>query len=127
MALTLETSARNASADAIAALFDVGTAALGGGVLLKDSTTLLVTLILSDPAFGAASVGVATMDNTPEPENTAVAAGDADVSEFVNRDGTLFMSGSAGTSGAEVNLDNVSIAIGQTVKLTDGTLTMPAS
>lgn len=127
MALTIGTPARNAACNAIVDLLDAGSANAAGACVLRDGAIELVTIPFNNPAFGNAATGVATMDNTPEPQANAIADGDADVAEFIDRDETVVMSGTAGTSGAEVNLDNVSIANGQLVKLTTGTCTVPAS
>ena len=74
MATRLPTAARNAACDAVVDLLDAGA---GAGTIKiytgsqpasandAASGTLLATITLSDPAFGAASTGVATMAGTP--------------------------------------------------------------
>lgn len=124
MAVTLSTTARNAACDAVVDLVDGGAAA--GKVRIRASSTTLVDITLSDPAFGAASSGVATAAGLPK-SGTAVAAGTADNFQVLDSDNNVIWSGTAGTSGTDMILDNTSIANGQTVNLTAFTHTQPAS
>jgi hypothetical protein len=73
---TLGTPARNAACNAIVDLIDAGASGTGY-VEIRDSTTVLVTIQLQDPAFGASSTGTATLLGVPL-SGTAAAAGDAD-------------------------------------------------
>lgn len=127
MVLTLATAARNAAADAVVDLLDAGAADPAGDLVIYDGATPLVTIPFNNPAFGAAAAGVATMDNTPQPSATAGATGTADNCEFRDRDNTVVMTGAVSTAGAEVNLNTTSITSGDTVTITDGTYTQPAS
>lgn len=124
MAVTLSTAARNAACDAVVDLVDGGAAA--GKVRIRASSTTLVDITLSDPAFGAASSGVATAAGLPL-SGTAGAAGTADNFQVLDSDNNVIWSGTAGTSGTDMILDNTSIANGQTVNLTAFTHTQPAS
>lgn len=82
--------------------------------------TLLVTCTLSG-AFGTDANGTLTLGTvTP---GTAVATGTAQFFRIFQSDGTtVVMDGSVGTSGADMNLDNTSINITQTVDITGGTI-----
>src|SRR5687768_13225294 len=85
MAFRLATTARNAAADGIVDLLDAGAGAATieirtGSQPATPNTaatgTLLVTFTMADPAFGAASTGVATAASLPR-TGTGVAAGTA--------------------------------------------------
>jgi hypothetical protein len=82
--------------------------------------TLLVTCTLAG-AFGTDTDGTLTL-GTVNP-GTAVATGTAQFFRIFKSDGTtVVMDGSVGTSGADMNLDNTSINITQTVDITGGTI-----
>jgi hypothetical protein len=72
----LGTAARNAACDGIVDLVDAGVSGTGY-VEIRDRTTVLVTIQLQDPAFGAAAAGVATLIGVPL-SGTAGATGTAD-------------------------------------------------
>jgi hypothetical protein len=81
---------------------------------------LLVTCTLAG-AFGTDTDGTLTL-GTVNP-GTAVATGTAQFFRIFKSDGTtVVMDGSVGTSGADMNLDNTSINITQTVDITGGTI-----
>lgn len=124
MAVTLSTAARNAACDAVVDLVDGGGGA--GKVRIRASSTTLVDITLANPAFGSASVGVATAASLPK-SGTASATGTADNFQVLDFANTVLWSGSAGTSGTDMILDNASIASGQTVNLTAFTHTQPAT
>ena len=124
MAITLGTTARNAACDAVVDLVDGGSGA--GKVRIRASTTTLVDIALADPAFGAASAGVASAAGLPK-SGTASAGGTADNFQVLDSDNNVLWSGTAGTSGTDMILDNAVIASGQTVNLTAFTHTQPAS
>jgi hypothetical protein len=129
MAWRLATSARNAAADAIGTLVDAGPAA--GTLKIYTGTqpatpntaatgTLLATVTLVDPAFGAAATGVKTLADPP----AATGVGDGTAGWFRIADST----GAAvvdGAVGSELTLSTNTISIGVTVDITGGTMTMP--
>ena len=132
MALRISTSARNAAADAIADLVDAGTGA--GTLRIYTGTqpatpntavtgTLLATVTLVDPAFGAASTGVVTLADPGSV--TGAADGTAGWFRVYDSDSNAVFDGACGTSGAELNLNTTTISTGVTVDITGGTLTMP--
>lgn len=138
MATRISTAARNAAADAIAALIDVGAA--NGYVEIRTgaqpanpgtaaSGTLLVTIQLNEPAFGAASTGVVTADVSPALTAAAVAAGTAGWFRAYDDNDLAVIDGSCGavSSGEDMELSNTSIASGQDVTITSWTMTMPES
>lgn len=126
MTISISTDARDACVDAVAALIDGGAGA--GKIVIQDATTPLVSIALSDPAMGASSGGTATGASFPK-NAAATDDGTADNFEVQDSDDTMVVAGSVGldSSGADMELDNVNIASGQTVTLTSFTMTMPAS
>lgn len=84
------------------------------------SQTLLVSLTVSG-TFGTDSNGTITLATVTN--GTAVATGTASFFRIVKSDGTtVVMDGSVGTSGSDMNLNNTSIASGQTVSISAGTI-----
>jgi len=82
--------------------------------------TLLVALNVSG-SFGTDSNGTITMSSVTSA--TAVATGTATFFRITKSDNsTVVMDGSVGTSGTDMILDNTSIATGQTVSITSGTI-----
>lgn len=123
-------AAANAACDAMAALLNGGSIKIytvGSGVpatvaaAISDQV-LLATLPLSATAFGSASSGVATA-NTITSDSAADATGTAAFFRGVNSGGTAVVQGLVGTSGADMNLNSVSLQSGATVSITSWTLT----
>lgn len=120
MAITLQTNARNAACDAIAALHD------GGTLEFQTSADAEVaTVTFGATAFGAAATGVATA-------NAITADSDAtggETTKFVTKTSAAaeILGGSVGTSGTDIVIDNTTVAAGVTVDLTAFTITVPAS
>lgn len=136
MATRLSTAARNAAANAIIQLIDAGPAAgtlqlrTGGQPASANDPatgTLLATFTLADPAFGAAALGVATLDTTPVLSTTGVADGSAGWFRVADSTGATVGDGAVGTSGQQLNLNTTTISVGVTVEISAGTATMPAS
>lgn len=143
MATRLSTAARNAAADAVVDLVDGGS---GAGVIriytgtqpagpgTTATGTLLAEFTLSDPAFGAAGTGVATLDVSPALTDTGIADGTAGWFRILDSTeaaatglGVLDGSVTASGGGGELELNTVSISTGVTVEIVSGTVTMPAS
>jgi hypothetical protein len=84
------------------------------------SQTMLASLPVSG-SFGTDSNGTITLSAVTAA--TAVATGTASFFRIFKSDGTtVVMDGSVGTSGTDMILDNTSIATGQTVSITSGTI-----
>ena len=123
MALTLgnptwETAARNALADAFDTLVNTGSGT--ATLVLRNSTTVLATFNLADPAFGAAATGVITLAGTPL--STTASAGSEttpDNYQIFDQDSNLVASGTVTGTGA--------ITSGETVNLNSFSITIPAS
>lgn len=132
--LTLTTALRSAIADLIVDSLDAGAGA--GTVAIRSGTrpvdpattatgTLLATVTLIDPAFGAASGGAATI---ADPVGvSAVATGTATWFRAFDSNGAACFDGlvTATGGGGDLTLTTVSIVTAMTVDITGGTITMP--
>ena len=134
MALTtqISTAARNAMADALAALLNTGfidiydgSQPAGPGTAIT-SQTKLAHLPLSATAFGSSSGGVATA-NAITTEN-AIATSTASWFRAYKADGTTaVIDGSVGTSGCNINVNSTAFVSGAPVSVSAFTLTEPAA
>lgn len=131
--MKISTAARSAACDAIVDLLDAGasaaTLAIRTGspptnVSDADSGTLLATLTFSDPAFGAASSGVATADTITSDTNVD-ASGTAGHFRAKDSDSNTILQGTVGTSGADLNFNTVSFVAGGTAAISSLTVTVP--
>lgn len=121
---------RSAMCDALVDSLDAGSGAGKVKIYTTAKGTLLATVTLNDPAFGAASNGVATVSTTPAaPTGSAVADGDSAVCEFLDSDNNIKFEGTvtATGGGGTLTLADVTLANGSTVNITGGTITMPAA
>ena len=125
----ISTTVRNAMCDALVDAIDVGSTDATGDLSIWTAAfaTLLATPLFANPAFGAAAAGVATASAiTSEP--SAPATGSAAVLRIRDRDNAAVVEGTVSTSGADLNLNTVSITTADVVSITDfATITMPAS
>ena len=131
MAIRLATATRDAMADALAPLLNGGTIEVRSGaqpVSANDaaSGTLLATLTMPSPAFTSSDAGVITLATSPVLEATAAAAGTAGYARVKTSGGAVVFDGSVATTGGDFTINSTSITAGGTVRLTAGTLTMPA-
>lgn len=143
MTLRISTAARNAACDAVVDLVDGGS---GAGVIrvytgsqpatpaTAPTGTLLLEFALSDPAFGAASTGTATLDITPAVTDDGITTGTAgwfricDSTEAAGSGlGIIDGSVTATGGGGDLTLSTTSITTGLTVTVTSLTVTAPAS
>jgi hypothetical protein len=135
MTVTSPLARRNAAADLTVDAIDAGPAA--GTIQIRTAPrpavdaaatgTLLVTITLNDPAFGAAAAGVATMDNDPVPAGIAVASGTAAWFRLLDSTGTTVLDGSvtATGDGGDLVLATTAIVAAANVTLSTGTVTQP--
>jgi len=135
MAFKIGTSARNAMADALGALPDGGASA--GRIEIRtgapptnpgdaNSGTLLATLPLSDPSFGAASSGVITANSITS--DTAVdASGTAGHFRIFDSDDVCIGQGTvtATGGGGDMTFNTVSFVSGGTCAISSLTITVP--
>ena len=110
-------------------LFGIGDGGGGPGLWEIWTTgfgTKLATLTFSATAFGAAATGVATAAAITD-DSSADADGTAAVFRVTSSAPATIYEGTVSTSGADLNLNTVSITTGDTVSITSATMTMPAS
>jgi hypothetical protein len=117
-AASLKSTRMNAVINAIdihasPATIEIGTAGM---------TVLLGSIVLGDPSF-TESGGVITMNGVPR-SGTATQTGTAAAARIRMGGGADVVTGlTVGTSGADINLNSVSITAGQTITITSGTIT----
>lgn len=127
---------RSAMADAAVDLIDAGsgpgtvqirTGAQPATAGAAASGTLLGTLTLSDPAFGAAVNGVATAGAVTG-DSSADATGTAGWFRVLDSSGATVMDGeiSEAGGGGDMILDKAAIIAGGTISITSWTVTQPA-
>lgn len=138
MTTRLPNASQQAAADAVVDRADAGAAAgkirIYTGAAPADadtapSGTLLVEIDCADPAYGAAdATGTAALAGTPR-SSTGLAAGTAGYFRVVDSNGTTVFQGdvTATGGGGDLELDNTSIASGQTVNINSLSYQQPAS
>jgi hypothetical protein len=88
--------------------------------------SVLATITLADPSF-TESGGVITMAGVPRSDTSADATGTAAVARIKDSTGTVVISGlTVGAGTGDIQLNSVSIAAGQSVTITAGTITHSA-
>lgn len=98
-------------------IYDGVQPAKGGAV-----TNLLAELTFSDPAEATITGGVLTFD-TITADTSANAPGTATWFRIVDSNNAFVLDGTVGTSGADLNLNSVSISTGQQVSVSSFTIT----
>lgn len=133
MTFKIGTADRNAMAAALADGPDSGSAA--GYIQVRtgapptnpedaNSGTLLATLPLSDPSFGAESNGVITA-NAITSDTNVDASGTAGHFRIFDSDNVCRGQGTVGTSGADMNFNTVTFVAGGTCAISSLTITVP--
>lgn len=96
---------------------EIGTTAMG---------TVLATITL-DATAGTASAGVLTFSGFPKSDTSADATGTAAAARIRTSGNTDIVTGlTVGLSASDINLDSLSITVGQTVTITSATITHAA-
>lgn len=137
MALILSAAARNAAVDSVTALFNAnggGTIEIGTGTPASFGS-VLATLILSNPSFWAAGSGSGTPASTTglasaktiTPDTNTSGTGTAGAFRIKDGSGNVIISGSVGTSAADIIFSSVSFTPGGTCSISSLTLSCPAS
>lgn len=136
MVTRISVAAQNAAVSGVATLLDGGagaghieirTGAQPATVATAAGGTLLATLPLSDPAFGAASSGTVTAaaisnDTSADATGTAGWFRAYDSSNAAVIDGNITATG----GGGDMTLSSVSVVAGGVVSITSWTITMPS-
>ena len=129
--------ARSAAADGIVDLIDGGsgagtcevrTGSAPTNTTDSDSGTLLATATFSDPAFGAASSGVATASSITG-DSSVDATGTPAHLRVKDSNGVVIMQGTAGASGQDMNISGLvggQLIAGGTFAISSWTVTQPA-
>lgn len=122
MAVTYTTTVKTARMQAVANAIDGGAGAGYIEIGTAGMASVLATIPLSDPC-GSVAGGVLTL-TMPHSDASADNAGTAAAARIRTSAGTDIITGlTVGTSGADVILDNTSIAAGQTVTINSATIT----
>lgn len=124
----ISTTLRNAMCDALVDGIDTGSTDAAGAFNGHTAAyaALLFECACSNPAFGAASSGVATASAISD-DTSANNTGTAAVGRVQDRDNATVFDFTIGTSGEDLNMNTVSITSGDTVSITSATVTQPAS
>jgi hypothetical protein len=131
MPLQVTTALRDGWLDDIVAavgtsgLIRVYTGALPANVAAAASGTLLGTLTCS-ATLGTVSGGVLTFSAVTQ-DSSADATGTAGYFRLTTSGGTAVAQGDVGTSGADMNLNTVSIVAGGPISVTSATITAPGA
>jgi hypothetical protein len=122
MTTALHVQARNAATDAIAAL------ANGGDLLIYTAGfgTLLASAPLASPAYGPSVAGVASLA-APITGVAVIASGTAAAYRITDSLGVEVLTGSVGTSDADLIFANVTWTAGDLVDINGHTITTPAT
>lgn len=124
MALTLETSVRNAMADAIDATVNTG----AGTATFKFETAVdaeVAAVNLQNPAFNTASTGTITLQGTPLQDTTA-AGGTIEHFSIYDRNAAKVLEGTVQTTGGDVTISSLTVGVNDTVELTSFSINVPA-
>lgn len=129
MAVTLTNAAKSAAANAVVDLLDVGSANSTGDIEFTTSGgTSLVVCNLANPAFGAATNGVATAGTVSQGTvGAAITNQTIAIAKFRDRDNAEVFRGSVGLSGsgADIILSGTVVSTDDTVDITALTYTQP--
>ena len=124
MPVIYDATTRTTRMGAVLSAIDSGSGA-GKIKILSAADVLLVTIPLAAAPSGAVSGDVLTFGSMPR-SGTGAAAGTAAKAIYTNGSDATKVSGltvGIAGSGANVILDNLSVAVGQTVNITSATLT----
>lgn len=127
MALKMAAGLRNARLDAITT-FAAGSALLriydGAQPATGGAATVLLAELTCNATFAPAASGAVLTLNAITQDSAANATGTATWFRIVKSDGTTHVTdGTVGTSGADINLNTVSIVINAAVSITSATIT----
>jgi hypothetical protein len=117
MAISHSLAVAQAATNAVVDLIDGG-AGDNGTLEILDGATVLVTIDLEVPAFGAADGSAdAALELGTGLSAVAGETGVADGFKFKDKAGTEILRGVVATSGADMDIDNTSINAGQIVSV----------
>jgi hypothetical protein len=117
MAISHGADTRTALANTAVDLLDAGA---GAGLLkfLNSVDTVLCTITLADPAFGAASGPTALLASVPRTGTVGVSG---TITKFWMTDSNSLaattIAGTVGTSGADINLSSVTVSVNDVIQI----------
>ena len=116
------TAVKNTRMTAVLNAIDAGSGAGKINIYTTGYSSLLVSIALADPS-GTVNSGALTLAGMPK-SGTGAAAGNAAIARILDSDDTVVAEGlTVGTSGTDIVIDNVNIAVGQNVNITAGIIT----
>lgn len=124
MTIAHGSAVRTVVADAVVDAIDGGASAGALKFYTAGFSTLLCTITLADPAFGAASGGSATMLSGPR-SGTCVAGGTVAKFRLEDSNSVSIVEGDVGTSGQDINLSSVTVNLNDVIQITSLTYTAP--
>ena len=122
MAVNYVTAVKNTRMTAVLNAIDAGSGAGKINIYTAGYAGLLVSIALADPS-GTVNAGALTLSGMPK---TAVAsgAGNAAIARILDSADNVVAEGlTVGVAASDIIIDNISIASGQTVNITAGTIT----
>jgi hypothetical protein len=121
MSINYSTAVKNTRMTAVRDAIDAGAGPGKINLYTAGYAALLVSIALADPS-GTIADGILTLSGMPK-SGIGVASGDAAIAKIVDsNDGVVADGLTVGTVGANIIIDNVNIAVGQTVNLTSGSI-----
>ena len=126
MSIIKSTSARNAACDAVVDLIDIGSTYAQGSLKIYDSdSSVLVSLNMSNPAYGDATAGISTAASITD--STAFADGTATSFSIFDRDGTSVFDGTVTTlgGGGDLELNPNYLVSDATISIDSASFTVP--
>ena len=122
MAINYSTTLKSTRMTAVRDAIDAGSGAGKINIYTAAYAALLVSINLADPS-GTIANGVLTLSGMPK-SGAATGAGNAAIARIVDSADTVIADGlTVGTSGTDIVIDNVNIAVGQNVNITAGSIT----
>jgi hypothetical protein len=128
----ISTAARNGMCNTLVDLIDVGTTDANGDFTIWDAgfAVELAKCEFANPAFGASgasNIGEAIAGTIANDTSAAGGASPAAVCRIRDRNNSTVFEGTVGTSGADLNLNTLTITASDIVSITAMTVTMPAA
>lgn len=122
MPVNYVTAVKNTRMTAVLNAIDAGSGAGKINIYTTGYSSLLVSIALADPS-GTVNSGALTLAGMPK-SGTGTAAGNAAIARILDSTDTVVAEGlTVGTSGTDIVIDNVNIAVGQNVNITAGIIT----
>ncbi len=122
MPVNYVTAVKNTRMTAVLNAIDAGSGAGKINIYTAGYAGLLVSINLADPC-GTVAAGALTLSGMPK-SGLGASAGNAAIARILDSADTVVAEGlTVGISGTDIIIDNVNIAVGQTVNITAGAIT----